>query len=72
MCAGACVIALAVLGSVVAVCASGLVAWRWWLTARLELRAKQVQDLEEHLGRFADFERRLTSLEVNSKGLGRR
>lgn len=72
--AGARVIAfaLAAFGSVAVVAGAGLKAWRWWLDAWLAVREKQVQDLEAHLARFQAFERRLTAVEVNSKGFGQR
>lgn len=56
--------ALAVVGCVALVCASSLLAWRWWLDASTAAARKTVVDYEAAAARLGEFERRLESLEV--------
>lgn len=67
--------ALALFGSVAAVCVSGLVAWRWWLVTRRQerldgleaARAKRADidaRLEAALNQLGEWERRLVRVET--------
>lgn len=58
--------ALAVVACVALVCASALVAWRWWLSWQRDGAAKTWHDFDAALARFGEFERRLDSVEVRN------
>lgn len=58
--------ALAVVGCVALVCASGLLAWRWWLDASTAAVRRTVTDFEAAVARMGEYERRLEALEVRS------
>lgn len=58
--------ALAVVGCVALVCASALLAWRWWLDASTAAVRRTVADFESATARLGEYERRLEALEVRS------
>lgn len=67
-------LALAVLGSVACVCASGLVAWRWWLAhslavaqARLEETRAKVRDMDKEWAQLHALQERLKVLEYRGR-----
>lgn len=55
--------AIAVLGSVAMVCASALVAWRWWLAHQAATEAAGAKRYERELADLADVKQRLKALE---------
>jgi hypothetical protein len=70
--------ALAVFGSVVCICASALLAWRWWLSASLTQAAQalqaaqaardtQLRSFEKELGELGNLRERLKALEYRQK-----
>lgn len=58
----------ALLGSVACLCASGLVAWRWWLAHTLAQTQAKVRDMDKEWGQLNAFSERLKALEYRTSG----